>query len=140
MAIARETGVGYIGPAVLAELARTLRDPAERRRLLDQGMAMLANGSISHSHFNFHRESIETALDMGDWDAAGRFADALEDYTRAEPLPWSTLFINRGRLLIRYYKGDRSDELRRQMADILSICCSVGLVRHTARLQATLED
>jgi hypothetical protein len=60
---------------------------------------------------------MESALNIEDWSAAEAYAQALEDYTRAEPLPWSNFFIARGRALAAFGRGGRDaaaiDELRR---------------------------
>src|SRR5262249_45653739 len=39
------------------------------------------------------------ALSTRPWDSVEHYAAMLEDFTRAEPLPWSDLFIARGRAL-----------------------------------------
>ena len=62
----------------------------------------------------FYPAAIETALNTGDWDAAERYAAALEDYTRAEPLPLIDSDIARGRALARL--GPRSPRCGRGRA------------------------
>ena len=74
-------------------------NPAERRAALAEAETLLAAGSVSHNYFWFYREAIETALQAGDWEAVGRYADALERYTRPEPLPWADLHVARARAL-----------------------------------------
>ena len=54
---------------------------------------------------------MEVGLNTGDWDSVDRYAAALEDYTRPEPLPWSDFFIARGRALAEFGRGRRDDEL-----------------------------
>ena len=139
MEIAVQTGIGYLGPSILAQLAMAHEAPDERRRLLDEGAAMLTGGSVSHNHLTFHREAIEVALDMEDWAAAAHYADRLEDYTSPEPLPWSGLFITRGRLLARAGQGERGDELRQDLTRVLNTCRTAGLVRHIARIEKALS-
>jgi class 3 adenylate cyclase/tetratricopeptide (TPR) repeat protein len=113
LAISRETGLGFHGPTVLGGLAEAAEDPNERRRALAEGEAILSQGAVSHNHLRFYPLAIETALDLSDWDEAERYANALEDYTRPEPLPWSDFFIGRGRALSAIGRG-RSDEVTRQ--------------------------
>jgi hypothetical protein len=139
MEIAVQTGIGYLGPSVLAHLAMAHEAPDERRRLLDEGAAMLTGGSVSHNHLTFHRVAIEVALDMEDWAAAEHYADRLEDYTSPEPLPWSSLFITRGRLLARAGRGERRDELRQDLTKVLNTCRTAGLVRPTAGIEKALS-
>ncbi|WP_169789355.1 BTAD domain-containing putative transcriptional regulator [Skermanella aerolata] len=139
MDLAVQTGIGYLGPSVLALLARAHDGPDERRRLLDQGTAMLAQGSVSHNHFIFYREAIEVALDMGDWAAADHYADRLEDFASPEPLPWSTLFVTRGRLLARSGRGEQGNELCYGLTRVLDTCRATRMVRHTARIDEALS-
>jgi hypothetical protein len=92
---------------VYAELTLNLDDPAERRRRLDDGEAALAAGSLSHNHLHFRRDAMDACLRMRDWNAVLRHAAALEDYVRAEPLPWAEFFIAHGRVLAACGRGDR---------------------------------
>lgn len=52
---------------------------------------------------------MDACLEPGEWDEVERYATALEDYTRPEPLPWSDFFIARGRVLAAYGRGKRDD-------------------------------
>ena len=84
--VSRETGFGYVGAMILGALALTTDDPEERRQALAEGEAALRAGAVSHNHFNFYRDAIEAALNARDWAATERYASALEDFTRPEPL------------------------------------------------------
>ena len=119
LAISRETGLGFHGPNVLGGLAQAAEDPSERRRALAEGEAIIGRGAVGHNHLRFYPDAIETALDLGDWDKAERYADALEAFTRPEPLPWSDFFIARGRALAAIGRG-RRDENTRLKLDRLS--------------------
>ena len=44
---------------------------------------------------------MQVALDLGEHDEVERYAAALEDYTRPEPLPWSEFFVPAAGLLPR---------------------------------------
>lgn len=136
--VARETGLGYMGPSLLAELALCCDDPAARRARLDEGEALLACGSVGHNHLQFYRDAIDTALDLQDWPLAERYAQALEDYAAAEPLPWCTLFAARGRALARWGRGLRDEAIRRSLIDALEECRRVGFVHPIQRVQNAL--
>jgi hypothetical protein len=88
---------------------------------------------ISHSRLHFYRHAIDVCLQWSDWREALRYADALEDYVRAEPLPWATLIIERGRALAALVAGKPREpvfsELRR-IRDELS----------RARMHSSLSD
>jgi tetratricopeptide (TPR) repeat protein len=99
LGICREAGTQFCGPKVTSALSRTVEDPAERAALLAEGKEMLRRGAVGHNHLWFYRDAIEALLSAGDEAKALEYVAALEDYTRAEPLPWWDLFATRGRLL-----------------------------------------
>jgi tetratricopeptide (TPR) repeat protein len=101
LALARQTGLGFAGPPVLGGLARLASERAERERLLREAEAVLQDECISHCYLWFYRDSIEGALELGEWDDAIRRADALEQYASGEPLPWTRLVAARARALAR---------------------------------------
>jgi tetratricopeptide (TPR) repeat protein len=98
LSICREAGTQFCGAKVTSALSRVVADPAERAALLAEGQQMLARGAVGHNHLWFHRDAIEAFLAGGDADGVLRHVKALEDYARAEPLPWSSLFAARGRV------------------------------------------
>ena len=139
LSICRDAGAQFCGPIVTSALSLAVEDPAEREALLIEGAQMLARGAVGHNHLWFHRDAIEVHLSAGNADSAMRHAAALEDYARAEPLPWSSLFAARGRCLARALRGDRSggllDELKRVRAELLS----AGFKPYVAGVDALLD-
>ena len=115
IAICRETGLGYFGPYALGRLAFTTDDDDVRRESLREGEALLQAGSVSHNYIEFYRSAIESGLIIGDWDEVNRYASALEDYTRPEPLPWPEFIIARGRALAAHGRGERDDVTMQQL-------------------------
>ncbi len=109
MEISRNTGVGFSGPRILGFLALTTDDLDERRQALEEGEHLLHTGAVGHNHLWFYRFAMDACLEPGEWDEVERYATALEDYTRPEPLPWSDFFIARGRVLAAYGRGKRDD-------------------------------
>lgn len=85
--------------------------PDERQRALAEGESLLQKGCVGQNYFWFYRDAMEVCVNTGDWDAAERYAAALEEYTRPEPLPWSDFFIARGRALAAVGRGQRDDAL-----------------------------
>jgi hypothetical protein len=55
------------------------------------------------------------ALDLGEWGEAERYAAALEEFTRAEPLPWSDFFVARGRALAAVRRGRTNQGTQREL-------------------------
>ena len=92
----------------LGALALATDDPTVRQAALKEGEALLQAGAVSHNHLLFRRDAIDAYLGAGDWEGAERSAAALEDYTRAEPLPFSGFYIARARALAAR-GGGRSD-------------------------------
>ena len=112
-----ESGMRFVGPRAFAALALATDDPDQRHSALKEGQELLVGKSISHNHLWFYRDAMETCLDMAEWDEVEGYAAGLEDYTRAEPFPWSEFVIARGRALAAFGRGSRDNatmqELRR---------------------------
>jgi class 3 adenylate cyclase/tetratricopeptide (TPR) repeat protein len=96
----------FAGPNALAMVALTADSDAERDDALARGERLLAEGCIAHAHLDFYAWAIDVMLDAGQWERALRYADALESYARAEPLPWSECLVARGRALAAAGKGN----------------------------------
>jgi tetratricopeptide (TPR) repeat protein len=95
--LARQTGMGFLGAAIFGAIAYGAADPAERRRALEQGEALLREPCVGHCHLWFYWHAIDATLAAGEWDMAVRYAGALEGYVRSEPLPWASLLASRAR-------------------------------------------
>jgi hypothetical protein len=108
--ISWETGMAFLGPAILGGLAHITPDPEERCTALSEGEQLLASGSISHNFLFFYQNAIETALEQRDWSEAERFAQALAGYTRREPLPYIDVVIGRAKALAAVGRGRRDSE------------------------------
>lgn len=65
----------------------------------------MSQGSVAHNHLQFYVDAINVMVSEGDWEQAERYAAALEDFTRPEPLPWSEFFIARSRALAAWGLG-----------------------------------
>jgi hypothetical protein len=110
--ICRETGEAFVGPWVCGYLAMIIEDRAQLRSLLSDGERVLESGTVGHNQLWFYRCAIEASLRAEEWDEADRYAAAMENYTRDEPLPWSDYFIAMGRALAKWGKGRREHEMR----------------------------
>jgi tetratricopeptide (TPR) repeat protein len=133
LAICREVGMQFCGPRVHSALARAVETNEECRSLLARGEELLGHGAVGHNHLWFYRDAMEAMLIAGDASSARYYADLLEDYTRAEPLPWSQLFAACGRALARALdepSADATQELVRVRAELEQ----VGFQSFLARL------
>jgi class 3 adenylate cyclase/tetratricopeptide (TPR) repeat protein len=126
ISIAKETGSGFVAPFALGCLSRASDDDSERKAAIEEAEAMLAAGAVGHNYFWFYREAIQGALERGEWGDARRFAASLEDYTSAEPLPWSDFFIARARALAATGEGRRDEGLIAELARLRDIAVTVG--------------
>jgi tetratricopeptide (TPR) repeat protein len=131
VAVCRETGFRFMGPEMLSALAVATDDPATRETALCEGEAILLSGCPSHNYLFFYRDAIDASLAAGAWDEAERYAAALKDYTRPEPLPWADFAIARGRALAKWGRGQRqadaAAELHRLAAEAEGVGLRVGL-------------
>jgi tetratricopeptide (TPR) repeat protein len=138
LAMARESGLQFVGPWMLAQLAKTTCDPSRRAEALAECEALLAQGSVGHNHLWSYRDAIEASLDTGNWDEAERYARALEDYTRLEPLAWSDLWIAYGHALAARGRCDVGPDLRGDLARVRDQALRVGMGTALLRLDRAL--
>jgi hypothetical protein len=68
-----------------------------------------------------------------------RYADALEDYTRPEPFPWTEFVISRGRALAEYGRGKRETILMEEIKRLHDEADRIGLGRALPRLEEALS-
>jgi len=138
IAICREVGTQFCGPKVAGALARAAEDGRTRAAVLTEGQEMLSRGAVGHNHLWFYRDAIEASLSAGDGASALSYVGALEDYTRAEPLPWSDLFAKRGRSLARALQSIDED-LRAELTGIRSSLERAGFKPFLPAVNAALE-
>jgi tetratricopeptide (TPR) repeat protein len=137
--ISRDTGMAFTGPRSLSAMALVTENPERRRGFLEEGEAILRSGAISHNQFWFYRDAIEVSLDIGDWLEVERYAVALEDYTRPEPLPWCDLFIARGRALAAWGRGRRDAEILAELQRLRAEVERIGLTTALPALHEALR-
>ena len=134
--LTREAARTYCGPWALASLAMASDDPARCRALLDEGERWLADGCVSHNYLEFYRLAAAVSQRLGDWDASLRYADALEAYTRAEPLRWADLVISSSRALAHAGRSGADEGARAEIAAALDEARSMQFHELESRLAA----
>jgi hypothetical protein len=139
LAMCKEAGTQFCGPKVASALSRAVEDPTERVALLAEGKQMLDRGAVGHNHLWFYRDAIEALLSAGDGTGALGYVAALEDYTRAEPLPWSDLFAARGRTLARVWQGNIDGGLREELIGVQAALRDTGLRAFLPPVEAALS-
>jgi tetratricopeptide (TPR) repeat protein len=133
-----DVGLQFFGPVIFGGLSRAAEHANERAEWLTKGEAVLRRGSVGHCHLFFYRDAIEAMLLARDRAGALRYADALEAYTVAEPLPLVTLFIERGRALAAALEEPPDAQLRQALARIVAAMRDTGLTPFLPQVEAAL--
>jgi tetratricopeptide (TPR) repeat protein len=128
LALARQTGMAFGGPLIWSAVGHVARSEAEAKSALEQAEAVLRQPCLSHCHLHFYRNAIDLSLQWGAWDEALRYAAALENYVRHEPLPWSTLLIERARALADAGAGRKSPALFHKLREVRAELQQVGML------------
>ena len=126
LTICGEVGMQFSAPKAVGALSRAVEDDGERARLLAEGADLLRLGAVGHNHLWFYRDAIEAMLSAGDAAGALRYVTTLEDYTRAEPLPWADLFAARGRALARALQDHSREDTRQELGRIRAALVEAG--------------
>jgi tetratricopeptide (TPR) repeat protein len=140
IALARASGMVFMGPVFLGLLARVAAgDDTTRRAALDEAEQMLATNGLAHNHLLFRRLAIDACLAAGESRSVRHHAQCLEERTRAEPLAWSDFIIRRARALADRLDGGTEDWHAR-VAALVDEGTRIGLLVDTAPLRGALRD
>jgi len=135
-----ESGMTFKGPVMLGIIAFATNDADERRESLGKAESMLSEDSVGHNHLDFYEDAMEGSLRMAQWDEVDRYAQALEDYTRPEPMPRSEFFIARGRALATHGRGNRDQASMAELQRLHDEAESIGLKFVLPALEAALAS
>jgi len=138
--ISRETGIGFLGPWVLATLALVAGDVEASWAALTEGEQLLAGDCVGHNYFAFYPYAMEVAIRHRDWDRLEHHAGQLEAYSRPEPLPWSEFFTRRGRILAAVGRGVRDEATAQDLARLRDEASRAGLRIYLPALETALAD
>ena len=122
----RKAAVRTWEPMILGVLARATDDFDEYRSALAEGEKLIRT-STGEACFYFYRDAMAACLQREEWDEVYRYAQALEDYTYAEPLPLTDFFIAQGRALASVGRGKRDDEVMQELQHLRDEAERVGL-------------
>ena len=130
----------FVGPFCLGLIARASTSAERRSWAIEEGSRILAAGSVSHNHLCFHRDIMELGLQLGDPALTKKACDAMADYTREEPLPWSEFHIARAEALSDLHQGvDQSDALN-TLKKLKDQAEAVGFRIVLPRIEAALSE
>ena len=122
-----ESSMRFWGPYALGTLAVATDDPDRRRLALEEGQELLHGDCLSQNYFWFYRDAMEVSLQTNGWGDVERYAKALEDYTSAEPLPWSNFYIGRGRALAAFGRGKLDEATMQELKRLRDEAERIGL-------------
>jgi class 3 adenylate cyclase/tetratricopeptide (TPR) repeat protein len=137
--ISRDVGRAFNAARIFGALAFVTDDDDLRESALNEGEMLLREGSVSHNHLWFYRFAMDALLGAGDWERVEAYADALEDFTRPEPLPWADFYIARGRALAAFGRGNRDDATIRDLRRLREEADRFGFKAASPALQEALS-
>ena len=135
-----ESGMTFGGPTALGILALAANNEAQCYAALTEAEALLDAGSVGHNYLNFYEDAMEACLQISAWSEVDRYARALEDYTRSEPLPRSDYFIARGRTLAAFGRGARDAQVLQRLQELDNAAGTNGFHLSRRALNAALES
>ena len=135
-----ESGMTFGGPIALGILALAAEDSNQCHKALAEAEAILDAGSVGHNYLNFYEDAMEACLQIEAWDEVDRYAQALRDYTRPEPLPRSDYFIARGRALAAHGRGVRDQATQAELQRLSLEAVKNGLNMSLRALALALEE
>lgn len=138
--ITSESDHAFNTARIYGAVALLTDDPEEREKMLEAGKSVLEQGTVSHNHFWFYLFAMKSTLETGEWDRVEGYAQALEDYTRSEPLPLSDFYIRWGQALAAHGRGDRSDENHKDIERLRNQALEIGLKPALPVLENALAD
>ncbi len=132
--------MSYRGPTALGIYALTIDDPDLRHDILQEAEEILAGDCLDHNYLDFYEDAMQVCLQSGEWDEVDRYAQALEDYTAAEPIPRCTLLIDRGRVLATYGRGYHNQDIIQELRRVHDETSRVELKFALPELDAALQS
>jgi hypothetical protein len=133
--IARETGMGYLGPALLAYGALFVEDEAVRASLMAEAEAALAGGALAHNHHFVRDAFMELGYLRADPDYMEEQACKLEALCANEALPYFEFKVRRGRLLVAALRGRPSPAMAAEGQALLEWVERIGCLGMAGGLQ-----
>ncbi len=135
-----EAGMTFRGPTALGICALTAEEHGLRHSFLQEAEDLLAKGCVEHNYLDFYEDAIQACLRDSEWDEVERYAQALEDYTAADPLARCSLIIARGRALAAHGRGNRDQATMEELRYVHEEAFQVALKFLLPELEATLRS
>jgi tetratricopeptide (TPR) repeat protein len=126
LALARQTGLGFIGAALQGRLARVADTSDERARCMAEGEGLLEKTGLAHNHLWFYRDAIEANLAAREWASALNYAGALERVFHDEPLPWVELVVERARAIVAAMQPNTDKATKSRLEQVRATAVAAG--------------
>ena len=130
----------FRGPTALGIYAIAVDDPDMRHDILQEAEIMLEGKCHAGNRLDFHEHAMQACLQAGEWDEVDRHAQALEEYTASEPIPRCNLFIDRGRSLATFGRGNHSPEVIEELRRVHQETSRVKLKFALPEIEAALRS
>jgi hypothetical protein len=138
VALSKELGRSFHGAHILGALATVLEEAGDKRRALSEAEALIDAGCFGHNQLALYPDAMNVALELGDLDEVERYAEALEDFTKPEPLPWADFFIARGRALAAHARGQADPALTGELQRLRDEGLQMGFIVALPAIEAAL--
>jgi tetratricopeptide (TPR) repeat protein len=138
--MSRSVGRAFNGARVFGALALVAGNDELRESALNEGEMLLREAAVSHNQLWFYRFAMDALLGAGEWERVEAYADALDEFTRAEPLPWSDYYIARGRALAAFGRGDRDEATIRELERLRDETKRIGFKAALPALEQALSS
>ncbi len=116
-------------------------DTAEELDLgLADGERILAQAALGDSVIGYFIDAIDACHRFGRPDRIEEFASRLEQYTAAEPFPYATFHVERGRALAAHLRGDRGPPLTAVLERLAAEARRLGFSPVVGELERVLAD
>ena len=145
LTLARETAMGYCGPALLAYNAWLAKDGASRDAFIAEAEKLLSGKVVAHNHYLARRALIELGRILGDPDMIEDQCAKLASFHRneerplGEAMPLADFVVRRGRVFAAALRGVPSPEMADEARALMAWSARTGAVRLGAGLAAALE-
>jgi tetratricopeptide (TPR) repeat protein len=137
--IVEEIGAyGFIGAAVQGGIAAAAESAEQRSKALARAEALLAEGALAHCFLWFYSEAMLDGWRRQHLDEIERYADALEQWSAAEPLAWVQHQVRVWRALVAFRRGGETATARAELESLRGEIERVGLIGFLPFLDAAI--
>jgi hypothetical protein len=117
-----------------------LEDSDTRHKVLQEAEKILEGNCLAGNRLDFYEHAIQVCLRACEWNEVLRYAQALEDYTKVEPIPRCTLIINRGRALSAHGRGNTDRSIIQELGKLQEEFTRAELKFALPELEAALQS